>query len=285
MLTKVIRIDSQIKKAFFKVKQDIDELREMHRGSVQVFRTRQKEIETQQESHIKKKIDDIQKQIDVLKDESTELKSAQDKNGEDHVFEIEKVRHMIEGFSDRIQDMNHKLKKLEQVMTLQESKLQEFENISVDIEDVEKNFITREEIEKSIKESHESNKMIKKISKRMDTADSKVAKMSEEIHTLAQKASIESLQEQMIDIKDSSISRKDLEQMNDRIDSMEDRFIKRMDSLETDNEQLENHIKDVLMLKKQFITKEQYKDLRKEIKLLVKGLKDVQKIKEKIKKL
>jgi hypothetical protein len=195
------------------------------------------------------------------------------------------IQHVLDKHSINIKDFNKIIKKNDKNLILLNSKLQEFENISVDIEDVESNFISRSEVNNKILKLGNIKKLensVKKLIINNEKLEQKISNLEDDSSTYASITKLNSLNEKIIDLKSNIIIKKDLEQMNNRIDKIEDKFYNKTDSFLDHFKKLELSVEKVLKLKKEFVSKEQFKNLRKEIKMIVQGLKDVQKIKSKI---
>ncbi|MBT3407369.1 hypothetical protein HN415_01665 [Candidatus Woesearchaeota archaeon] len=201
---------------------------------------------------------------------------------------IAQIQHKLDKHSLNIKEFTKIIKNNDKNLILLNSKLQEFENMSVDIEDVENNFISRSEVNKKIKKVGN----VKKIENRIEKLISKNEKFSDRIKNLEENNSMfvsmtkfNTLTEDFIELKSNTIIKKDLIQMNERIDQIEEEFYNKIELVLKNFKKIESNLENVLVLKKEFVTKEQFKNLRKEIKMLVQGLKDVQKIKTKISKI
>lgn len=199
-----------------------------------------------------------------------------------YMSELESIRKRIEQATEFLRDEIHEqlgnattISKLEQNVGLISSKLQEFDDMSVDIDEVDKIYMTKDELKKALGTPKQLRRTIEKYTKKTDKISNKLQDMEEEKHRFASHSSLKHLQEEMIEVRNSLIRRHDLEIMNSRIDKIEDRMHKRMDRIDKSVQRIEDNLVSALALKKDFISKTQYENLRKEIKLLVQGIKEM----------
>jgi len=300
---------NSIKKAFLKVSSDIKEIRDVQASSIDALRTHvdHKISVMSEESRVKELEDKMDKELSGIKENfETSLKEGEKREQElsatlqstiaeynDRITavegnvgdEVDRSHQRLDSFSDRLSDINSKTKKFEKLLDLMNSKLQEFENISVDVEDVEKSFITRDEMKQSLADVSLLKRSMNKLNKSVDSHKKTLQKMDQQKYIYARETQMRLVMDDVIDLKSRLVLKNDLESMNDRIDNFEKSNDKK-NQVQSDTMQvLEDNLADVISLKKTFVTKDQFNGQRKEIKMLVNGLKDVQKIKDKIKKL
>jgi len=90
------------------------------------------------------------------------------------------IENHYKEFDDRFGEINAKNQELEDTITLISNKLQEFENVSVDVEDVENNFITRDEFNKKLEKALKT----KKIEKKLNKINKKILNFEEDIYKI-----------------------------------------------------------------------------------------------------
>jgi len=198
---------------------------------------------------------------------------------------VERANQRLDSFSDRVTDMNKKIKHFEKTLDLMSSKLQEFENISVDVEEVEKSFVTKSDMKSQIADFTGVKKGISNLTKTTKRMQAKISDIASQRTEYALKVDSRRTMEDVIDLKSRLLLKSDFESMNDRIDNFESKVLKKSSEHSNLMQKLEENIADVLSLKKTFVSKEQFNSQRKEIRLLISGLKGVQRLKDKIKKL
>jgi len=194
-----------------------------------------------------------------------------------------KINNQSDSSSEKLAELKKSVNKHKRTLSLISSKLQEFENISVDIDDVESTFVSSDEFSGISEQLDEMSKQLNKQAKTIDKINSQVSDYKEDKQGYARISDFERMQEDIVELKSHLVLREDIEGMHNRLDKMEERFLSRMDDLRNNYDDVSENLADVYSMKKLFVSKEQHKILRKEIKLLVSGLKDIQKIKDKIK--
>jgi len=299
------KINQNLREAFLKIKQDMSELRELQDSSIKALSKRIDEkvsgqarqynmLSARLEETMNNFMDKSDSQVEELRNEISSLSSRVENSIsefneqlESHDSQInesvERAKERLEAYSDRLADMNAKQKKFERSLDLMSAKLQEFDNMSVDIEDVEKSFVTREEVKERLSEVKGSAKELKKAVRELDRLTRQINDIEERQHLYANESDVKRNMEEVLDLKSRLALREDLEQMNERIDRFSDRLGSGSKELKGALKKVDASVADVLSLKKDFVTKEQFTDLRKEIKLLVQGLKEIQKLKKMVK--
>jgi len=290
-------VTGSIQRAFVRVKNDIEELRNLQNSAIEAMRVKlgfaTKSLQEQQNTFINK-----QKQIEVVyKDKLDVLKnlvnkiSKTNKSAIEHEFvKVDKRvsaieqrnKELLSGFNDQIATVEKSVRKLSRDIDLISSKLQEFENISVDIEEIDKSYVTTDSLIRQLGNPKHVKKTIKRLANDVDSIKNKVRNYEESIGEYALAKNHRKTEEDVIALKSNLVFRNHFEDMNSRIDMLENKTVLSTEALKKNHKKIEDNIGDVIALKKSFVTKEQYKMLRKEIKLLVQGLKDIQKIKTKL---
>ncbi len=224
------------------MKRDIDEIKDVQKFSIQAINTKLKSTENDMKYSLENSISEQKKKIAEM------LKSHEHKELNQFYDETSKKIEKISG------------------------KIEELRSMSVDIDDIGSRWVTERDLEKRLS----------KLSRKMDKALQVISDYNEEKYGFASQEKLKTVEENLIELKSELVLRQDIEQINDRLDTMEEKFMKRLDNLKTQFDALEKKISDVYSLKKDFVSKERFTNLRKEIRLLVEGLKEIQRIKKRL---
>jgi len=286
----IIIRDKQIRSAFIKVKKEIGEIRLFQESQSASFNSKLSTQINSLNDKFNSIISDLkshnENSFDETKDILQELyETSPDKEKVNQ--ELAKIQINLDILKKEFTEIFKSQKGLNDKLNLISNKLQEFENISVDVEDVENNFITRKEVDEirvSIENITANEKNLKRIEKKISSFDNRLQDIEQNRHIYVQREHIERIHEDIADLKSNLVLKKDLVDMNNRIDNMEEKQYKKIKENKADLKSINHNIGDVFKLKKSFVTKEQFKNQRTEIRLLVQGLKDIQKIKTKLDK-
>ncbi len=236
--------DSRIRDSFRNVKKDMDEIRDIHKFSIQAINTKLRTIEKELNYRLDTSVAEIKKKIDarVTNHEHKEIMQS-----------FKEASKKITKVSDR---------------------MKELEAMSLDVDDLDKSYVT----------GHDLEKKLGSLRGKISNVKRQLSNFEEDRFSYASEEKLKSVEQSMIELKSELVLRQDLEQMNDRLDSIEEKFMERAGELKDTFNKLEKDVSDIYSLKKEFVSKEQLANLRKEIRLLVEGLKEIQKIKKKLDK-
>jgi uncharacterized alpha-E superfamily protein len=144
--------------------------------------------------------------------------------------------------------------------------------MSVDIEDIEKHYATKEDLDEL-----PGTKDISNIDKRLDEVQANISKLEEETDSIVPESRVLAIEKSVTE--HNAIRDKKINEVITRLAKIE-KQLSRTEKLELSlNQQKEDYSK-ILELKENFATKQQVSMLKKEIKMLMSGLKDVQKLKK-----
>ncbi len=280
--------DKNLREAFSKIKRDMEEIRQVQRSQAEAFsmklesrtgdlRQRLESILSEIRTGLAEAVQKTEKDVERISKAAQESLEA----GPD----IAHLRQAMSAMKDEIENLRHMLDSSGKRLDLVSNKLQEFENLSVDVEDVENDFVSRKAFEEHMDFIYPLvgvEKKVKNLKKEYDRIDSRLQDIENERYAFASKETAERIQGDIADLKSNLAVKDDLIGMNSRIDSMEDWLAKQLEKSGNDIKKMEKDMVDVYRLKRSFVTKEQFSDMRKELRLLVQGLKEIQKLKEKI---
>ena len=183
--------------------------------------------------------------------------------------------------SKDLKELMVKHEALQKELELVSSRLQEFENISLDIEDVEKSFLTREEFDKRLKRVA-LQKDLDKASKKVKSIEEDVSELEEDRFNYVETEHMKKVEEDLVSLKSELVLKQDVEDVNSRLEKAESKLIKDMDKIREKQKTIEKDLAEVYSMKKGLVSKDQLQNLRKEIKMLLEGLKEIDKIKKKL---
>jgi len=260
-------IQNSLKKAFNSVKKDI---REIHIVQDSIF------------SNIKQQVNSFEKSLNTRVDESDSKTSKKitviQKNFENVSNHVDTLKPELKKIADNLKEIDDKLNELfNENNTINEKikdislKIQKINKTSIDIDDINDEFFSKQEgvklIDKYLREFHKDNNLthIKLLSN--DYEENKSA--------FARKNVLDRLREELIELKSSIIVKNDLELTRNRIEKVDVVLKKKLLGLKKTVDSYEKKIIDVYKLKSDFVTKKQFSNLRKEIDLIVSGLKEI----------
>ncbi len=282
--------EQKLRDAFNSIKRDMEEIRQVQRSQSEAFNLK-----------LNTRTGDLSQRLDIILSEiRTSLADAVDKTGRDVErisqaakesldagSEVPKLRKDMALVKSEVDVLKNTLDDTDRKLELLSNKLQEFENLSVDVDDVENDFVSRKAFEEHMDFIYPLvgvDKRVKKLKKQNERIDARLQDIENERYAYAAKEQAERLQEELIELRTNLAMKDEISAMNSRIDSMEAAMQKRFDRSGDEVKKIQNDMVDIYKLKKSFVSVEQFRDMRKEIRLLVQGLKDVQKLKEKMAK-
>ena len=255
--------DKNIKEAFRSVKHDIRRLSDMQNTLSQSI-MHKAEI---QDKKIRQLEDRFMKRTAKLEKEIRPLSK--------HIRSIDPELRKIEGLLKKIDDEQVELfsenkfiqDKIKDILL----KIESITRASVDIRDVDEMFVRRKDAEKMLL------KQSKKFKKDIQRLNALASDYEDNKGRYAQKDVLEKIQEEVVDLKSSIILRDDLEITRDRIEDIEKTISSRLRELKKTVDSYEEKIVEVYKLKKDFVTREQFLNQRKEIDMIISGLKELSK--------
>lgn len=248
--------ERDIRRAFANVKRDINEIHDIHKFSAQAFNNKLKTFETE-----------LRKAIDAAQQKAQNCKIA----------EIDELRRRIE---EQNSDIQHKCDSLGSEHKSIRQQLTQIEKQKLSIQEVYRQ--VQAEMEKKYGRLSELSSQLKKQYKQLEELKDTVAKHDEEKSSFASAESLRRMDDRLIELKAELVLRGQLEDVEERMDAIDSRMAKAVERLQKGFDRLEQGMADVYSMKKAFVTKEQFANQRKEIKLLVEGLKDIEKIKKRL---
>jgi len=270
-----------LRKAFRKIKDEMKEIRQRQRAS-NIECTEKIEAGMQDwKKELTQSTEEISDSLDNLDTSIVSLKESMIANKE-FTQVIEKIHSRLDGVNDRLNSVSKESKRASEQVNLYGAKLQELEDQSVDIEEVEHSFLTKEQVLTLIRKESVTQKELKGLKRNINKINKVSMELKSSKGTFASKRESERIQEQLVELKSQVILRNDLEDTQNRIESVEANLKSRLKKYDEIYDELEQEIATVIGLKKDFATKEQMENVRKEIKLILVALKEIDRIKKKI---
>jgi len=228
------------------------------------------------DKEIKLRFRDLEKEISEQYKDIDNLAKEFDKSvmlAEEASDEILLLRAQIKETNTRINDVQLKQNKTDVDFTALTQKQQELDDMSIEFEELE---------DIKAPEISNLNKDIKYLQKKQIKQQKQLDKLNESDY--ASLTDTERLQEEITELKAHLVEKDDMDTANDRLGKMENKLMGRYDEVKKELDTIANNLDSIYALRRSFVSKEQFKNLRKEIRLLVSGLKDIQKIKDKLTK-
>lgn len=256
--------EDPIRTAFANVKRDIAALRNVHETSMVALSTQLQTKDKLMVDRIDRLTVDVRDRLDSSKKDIWQAVDA----FEGRMTEMQKLLAMHE---KNILELRKTGGQTDKKFARMATRLEDFEALSVDVEDVEKHFATKGEVDARIHKSFES------IAHDLKKVSEDLSRFEESQATLADKGELKKLEEQYLELKSELVLRSALEEVHDRIDAIEKKTIHRGDGMQKQLDRIEDEVTDVYELRKSFVGKEHLANVNKEIKLLTEGLKAAQK--------
>jgi hypothetical protein len=263
--------ENPIRTAFSNVKKDINDLRasqeSANAGMLVQFEDQAKLIQKKTDAlaaELKQKLEaqkrDLWPVVDAMEERIAEMRKLESVH-EKNIIELRKALAQTE-------------KKHAKIMT----RLQDFEALAVEVDDVEKHFMTKPEADARIQKATEA------LVAETRAYRERVSRIEDVQGKSATREDLKKVEGQLIELKSDLVLQSAIEDANDRIDAVESKAGKRADGLQAQFRKIENDIADVYDLRKSYATKEQLSNIQKEIRMIMEGLKAAQKRDKVVKK-
>jgi hypothetical protein len=264
-LVKVITIvENPIRTAFSNVKKDIQDLRAKQESAYSGLSTLMQSKDKLHQNQIDKLSSDLRGSFDAQKRDIWQAIDTM----EDRLAEIQKTEGMHEkSLIGLRKDMAQIDKKLGKLIT----RLEDFEALSVEVQDVEKHFITKAEADARI------HKSVETLSGDIKIMAEQGARLEQSQKNSVMKDDLKKVEKQLGDIRKSVVGESVVDSLHNRIDSFESKAGKNSDNLRADFRKMQDNMAELYDMRKSYATKDQIANLNKEIRMLTEGLRETHK--------
>ncbi|MEM4267196.1 MAG: hypothetical protein QXK37_00015 [Candidatus Woesearchaeota archaeon] len=219
------------------------------------------------------------------------------------IKEIKILRHKIEDLREKHvprKELKELFNKINEDFLFLDKRLTEIEEQSFYVDDVEKTFASKEEMEDAV------SSVAKDIKTKFKDLNQSIQKLREEVMDVSDRASkidperIERIETEILNIKGTMVLREDLQKISERLNDMsktllfEDKklreemakkmqeTLKKLESYEGSIRKLSRDTDSLFKMSENIATNEQIKTIRKEIKLMVDAIGRIQKNQKKV---